>query len=575
MRRRARGERGAVLVITALMLTSLLGVAAILVDLGRVRANARVDQSVVDLAALAAGRKLGLNKPEDACRDAVTYLNANADLSSTINANAFCNQGGHQVASTTCHGGALAQARPSTTVDGATIALHYPVPDAEILDSRLGSGHVNDGTPCQRMRLQITTTAQTLFAGVIGTDTVGSTRSATVRPNPSRRGLTPALWLLDPQDCVALSVSGGSKLTLGATTPEVVPGIMSIDSDGSRCSSNQHTLSSTGAGSQLVGIPTADALIQLFALPDAATVCSAPACDPADVTGGRVSPQPVPLGDRSTRAPVDWVYNCKVSYPNFHGIPINGCPDAPGLPSHLDLLRTAVGTAGAPTVGGFQRWTSSYSCNPSGAVTVTGNWWVDCGTLQIGNGTDVRFSGGNVVFDGGLSMTGGSLRMNDANPVPTLPNACVAPSVTTPCLGNTSAGATLAYVRGGDWNITGGTIALSHTMLYLHAGYLKVAGGAPPTMHAPTEGPFAGLALWAETPSNKFQINGGAGVSLKGAFFAPEAAPFSLSGGGVWGQQNAQFITYQMAIGGGSVLAMAPDPDTSIQAPIRAGMLIR
>jgi len=63
------------------------------------------------------------------------------------------------------------------------------------------------------------------------------------------------------------------------------------------------------------------------------------------------------------------------------------------------------------------RTVTGHGCNPSGTTSVSGNWWVDCSAeLSIGNGTTVTFSGGNVVFDGGLSMTGGALNFNSPNP---------------------------------------------------------------------------------------------------------------------------------------------------------------
>lgn len=575
LRHRRGDERGSVLVLTALVMVVFLGMAAILVDLGNLRAASRVDQSIVDFAALAAGRKLGINQPAAACQDAITYLNANAGLTSAINASTFCSQGGNAIGSTTCSGGLLNQATPSTTVGRYTVSVHYPVPAEEIRDPNFGGGPgINDGLLCQRMRVIVTTEDKTLFGAVFGKASLSTTRSATVRPNPVRRGLTPALWLLDPVGCTPLSVSGGSQLTLGAVTPDVIAGVMSVDSDGSACASNQVTVSASGAGTLLTAVPSQLGTIQLYALPDAATVCSAPACDPADVSGGRLVPQPVKASERATRALVDWVYNCKATYPDYHGIAIAPCPSAPTTPAYVDLLRVAIGTAGVPS-GSFQRWTTAYPCNPSTTIVATGNWWVDCSTFSIGNGSDVAFSGGNVVFDGGLNMTGGSLTFNNTNPNSTLPGICAAPMVTTPCTASSSDGATFAYVRSGDWNVTGGIVDLQHTFLYLHTGYLKIAGGAPPRLRAPIEGPFAGLGLWAETASNKFQINGGAGVTLSGAFFTPEAAPFSLGGGGVWGQQNAQFISYRMTISGGSILSMAPDPTTGVQAPIRAGVLIR
>jgi hypothetical protein len=142
-----------------------------------------------------------------------------------------------------------------------------------------------------------------------------------------------------------------------------------------------------------------------------------------------------------------------------------------------------------------------------------------------------------------------------------------------PCTATSSADAAFVYVRKGDWNVTGGMIDVRHTMVHLVDGYLKVASAAP-SWSAPNVGPFASLSLWTEKASNKFQINGGAGVSLNGIFFTPEAAPMSLSGGGDWGQLHAQFVSYQLAVSGGAVLTMAPDP-RSVALPPSDRQLIR
>ena len=237
-------------------------------------------------------------------------------------------------------------------------------------------------------------------------------------------------------------------------------------------------------------------------------------------------------------------------------------------------MRTAIGTSGNPSAASYQRWTTSHSCNPSGTVTETGNWWIDCnGGLSIGNGTTLTFSGGNVVMDKGLSMTGGVFNVNTNNIVDDLPNTCLAPSVVTPCITSHSEDASFVYVRDGNWDITGGVLNLHRTSVIQQNGYLKVAS-ATPNWTAPTEGPFAQLSLWSEKSSNKFQINGGTGISLEGIFFTPEADPLSLSGGGDWGQLSAQFISYRVAVSGGGTLTMAPN-ESMISLPPTTNMLIR
>src|SRR5262249_28348480 len=149
------------------------------------------------------------------------------------------------------------------------------------------------------------------------------------------------------------------------------------------------------------------------------------ACDPTDVSSNRLLPQPVPVSQRATRARVDDVFNCHNPYPaataTYHGVTLVPACNSTTTPPYIDNLKTAIGSNGLPAVNNgvgtaYQSWKASYSCNPSGTISVSGNWVVDCnGGLSIGNGTNVEFKNGNVVFDGGFSMTGGSLKFNTNN----------------------------------------------------------------------------------------------------------------------------------------------------------------
>lgn len=566
-------ERGAITVISAFLLTSLLGVAALVMDGGLLRINSRRLQSAVDLAAVAGGHDLGGAEPLIACQKVMSYLSSNLADMPAIDATAFCTQNGNDVSRTICKSDVFpAQAAPTITVGSYRVSLHFPVPDSEITDRKRTGAGLNDGTPCERMTVVVSSTQNTFFATVLNVKTLSTQRSATVRGYIGTQADVPALWLLDPYGCVSLSVSGGSKLSVGSS---VNPGIVVVDSDGSACNSNQVTVSSTGAGTVLDALPHTGTVVGrtlLRALSTSATVCSAPACDSADVSGGRMTPQPKGNSQRVSRSPVDWRYNCKSTYPSYHGITIPSCPKTTA--PYLDNLISAV-TAANPDTSGFRRWSSVYSCNPTGSVTAAGNWWIDCPSgLSVGNGTNVVFTGGNIVFDQGLKMTGGTLTVNNANPQPSLSSECLSPSDFTACLPASSASSAFIYVKNGNWDVTGGQITIKNTFVYLASGYMKIAGGAPPVWSAPTEGPFAGISFWSELSSNQFQINGGAGVNLGGVFFIPEAKPFSLSGNGDWGQQHAQFITYQLAISGGSTATIVPDP-SAVAIPPKLAFLIR
>ena len=142
----------------------------------------------------------------------------------------------------------------------------------------------------------------------------------TVRTATTQLVRTPALWLLDPTGCVGLDVGGGAQVSVGTDTTLTVPGVpgvVMLDSDGSRCTRNASSVSVDGAGSgvhALDGVGTG--FVGLFAPSPGAISCVGRDCNPSGVTDGRLLPQPTPTGERSTRAAVDWRYNCKSSYPS-------------------------------------------------------------------------------------------------------------------------------------------------------------------------------------------------------------------------------------------------------------------
>jgi len=370
-------ERGVTMVLFALMLIVMLGLAAIVVDEGQARASRRDAQSISDMAALGAGESLSNGSPSLACQDAIKYVNSNVNLS--ITASSFCAQSGNNVALTTCSaGGTLAQAKPTTTVGKYTITVVYPVLTSDISDSHFSGGAgINDGSACERMGVKVAINNQAVFGKVLGNSAIQTSRMAVVKVATGDQGETPSLWLLDPFNCTSLAASGGSHITVGDTTASpVIPGLITIDSDGTGCSGGQTTISSS-TSSVISAVPTSGGSagkISLYALPSSATSCTGHACDPANVSAGALAPQPKSSDSRATRAPVDWKYNCKTGYPSYHGISIADCTDTATTSPYIDNLSTAIGTSGLPS--GYQRWTTTgHSCNvASGTTTVSGNW---------------------------------------------------------------------------------------------------------------------------------------------------------------------------------------------------------
>ena len=548
----------------------------------------RGEQLAVDFAALAAARQLGVGDAIGGCQDAVTYINANVQrLSSPIDATSFCS-----TLSNTCTNASTVVA-PTADRGDVQVSIRYPVPSSEIQDPIWTGAGKNDGpSQCQRMRVILRVKDKPAFGGVLGSSGTWSSRTATVRPS-SATGSPPALWVLDPTGCVPLKVDGGSQVTVGTPTAQ---GVITVDSKGTTCSGSSTTVSASGSGTRLTatGPVATPGIINLASLPWGATACAIPACDPADVAGSRLDPQPQ-HGEAASRAYVDWRWNCKAGYPAFHGVNIFDCPNTPAKGGtaypYIDNLKTAMGTSGTPSTGS---WTTigpgGGQCSPNASITYpVGNYYVRCtkgnNGFVVNGGVTVTFLGGNILFEDNVTVSNtGTLRINTNNTTASLPSNCKPPIVQTPCIGNSSAQAAIVYFRGDtttQFQTSGtGTVELHNTFVYGGTGSVAFSGN-PPIWTAPIEGPFDALTYWTDMPASasnaersSFTITGGSGATLTGVFFTPEATPFKLAGGGNWGQQNAQFIAYQLTVTGGGILSMNPRAG-SVYPPVVIGYLIR
>jgi len=583
---RSQRDSGAVLVLVAVSLVTLLTLVALVVDLGFIRDERRSHQSAVDFAALSAGKALGADAGPDGqagCTAAVQYLRANVDdLPGT--AAVSC-----AALPANCSGASS----PVTVSDGGTagkyqIEITYPVSDVSIADARTGTRGY-DGDPCERIMVRLTSSVDAFFASVLGEDTLEIDTQAVVRQVEADKRRMPSFWLLEPFECGALEVGGGSVVQSGSATRA---GVILLDSDGSQCTGQSKTLEVQGLGGGAATTIVAKSAgseagaINLVALgPGETCFTSATACNDGDiapdeqtaVNSGGIYPAPDPRPKRATRAPVDHKYNCKSSYSAYLTIPIEGCTS--GSQPHIDNLIFAVGSSGTPT--GWNTWTGAgYKCAEKNAsLVLSGNWHIDCpgsngaNTFTVSNGSSIAFEGGNVVFDGQIKQTGGTLEFNSANPTASLNPTCQLTVVS--CVSESSAKAAWVYQRSGDLSLTGGDITATNTMFYQATGYFEITGGTPPNWTAPTEGPFKGLAIWSEANSSRYKIAGGASMILKGTFFTPYADPMTISGGSPVTPIEAQFISRKLVVNGGANLDLTPDPTTGLFLPPDPPLLIR
>ena len=121
-----RTDDGSVLVLAMMAMTTVLLLAALVLDVGVLKISAREAQSTADLSALAGGLNLGAGDSVHACTDIVNYLNTNTPDMSPINATGFCAQPGNDVSATVCDPPNTATQAAPTIISGRyTVTIHH------------------------------------------------------------------------------------------------------------------------------------------------------------------------------------------------------------------------------------------------------------------------------------------------------------------------------------------------------------------------------------------------------------------------------------------------------------------
>ncbi len=593
MRRRRPNEGGAVIALIAASLLVLIAMAAIVVDLGNTRTDRRTLSSSADFSVLAAGATMGDRYASIACRDAVEYLAMNipqfahgADPCDGLPT--VCVNPAPPTTPTPIANGALPTSvtKPTDVMIEAgeyRATIRYPVSDADIYDPTIPYPSTRDGSPCERMRITLSHRNRTVFGQLLGIDSLTPAASATVRVTPKTSQTVPSLWLLDPYGCPALSVSGGARITVGTDT---IPGVISLDTDTSLCGSSVALYSDNNSSIQALPQGSSEnGLINLYSMQPSSATCGVRDCEQAKIGPypKQIWPQPTPQLRRATRAPVDHRFNCKAGYPMYLGsVIIRDCKFASTSQPYIDALRALSGITTPNTglyvagtmPGGFTSYTSlGGSCNVKGNMTITGNTWINCpGGMKITGGNSITIVG-NVIMDGDLAVnSGGAFRVLPVGTSP-LPTECQNRVNGTCAMQSTgNAGYLLQRTAGVGMDI-GGNLELRHTVVVQNGGCVKFGSGAPPRWTAPTEGPFAGLALWSEGCAGS-SLSSGGDLSIAGTFFTPDAT-FKIAGNGDGSQQDAQFIAYRLEAMGSGTLKLAPNPSTSITLDVPRAVLIR
>lgn len=495
-------------------------------------------------------------------------------------------------------------------------------------DSAEYAGDLGDG-PCDNLAVLLQEREGARFGGVAGASGYETTMRSVGRLVQGEEGDTvAALVLLEPYDCQVLTTGGTGNTTVHILGNGRSPGVIHADSLGSGTGCNKPIFSVDGdvdapriatfraeeedpeTGAVASGLISSRSLTDDPAARPANTspgidrVCAQLDDDDCRGSGGGDGPRPRGLvgrtrvDERYREAVLDrqrrafeffaddggWTvddaeaagyatFDCGSAGPEFtdEKVFLHDCPN-PGFPATGKTFASSVREVvirGKFQLGGEVRFEG-----PT-AVFVEGD--TNGSSIAIGNENAVRVNDGDaadcaarrnaapyakaafVLWNGSIQVNGGLLRMCqtallllDGSSV-----SCPVPSQdgSWPPTDNMCGG----YVGG-----TGGTIDWT----------------APNVKNDPDDPPgpadhwaFEDLALWSET-SSSWRVAGNGGLHLAGIFFTPNANPFTLRGGGSIDLEDAQFITRKLAVGGGGVLGMKPEPHNSVLIPVLGGFAL-
>lgn len=684
--RRSAGERGATLILFALLLIALFTIVALVVDLGLVRQNRQADKSAADFAVAAGIRNMdnGAGAVQSwkgicAARD---YLLANSDELAGMTEVYVDGLGGQVVdglgnpvsapcaspPATTCDDSPSPNAtwgRLTGTADGGrirvTIQSGYDLTASSFAeDAGAYDGDDGDG-PCDHLAVIIEERESAYFGGVAGASGYDTTIRSVARADRGDPEIVAALILLERNDCRALEVSGsGAYVVVSGAGPN--PGAIHSDSLGNGDNCNDKIFSVNGSvpppriTSEKALTPGVNGKVATGQI-SAVALTSAAGADPTKASDGvdRVCAQKDvgDCGNPSTglgpegrdlvgRVVADERYlqpiqNLRSRATSRFAITNSAQAIAAGYtpylcgaagPFEVDLVVAPLGKGvwincpvGSKTFDGKDK---VFGASLDGKeIIIRGNLTIS------GSGNTLRFNSPSGVYVSGASANAVSMGSNDflVNDGGVVDGSLSPPSPGTPTVNgfvcddrhvDDSSARTEFVVGKGRIAATGGTLRLCQTTVYLMddsggtgcplpstvttpgldpyandcQGNVSAGGGAKidwtapnqDDVNAPEDSPIPNLleqledlALWSETSGkggSAWGVGGSGGLSLGGIFVAPNADPFTITGGGSIDILDAQFVTRKLVAAGTGYLRMAPRPQNALKVPPLSGFAL-
>jgi hypothetical protein len=227
------------MVLVAMTLALLIGAGALAIDIGAIWLDRSADQKITDSAAAAGALAAAETGGAEACRAAFAYVVVNSDDISSLD-DSQC---------ATFFAGACNAANPPLSVDSGRyrVTFTYPVLDGDNLMTSgiVGAGtqalDAGDGSPCERVGVEMTATRNSIFAQLMGFEQGRTTVHTVAITAPAENDPPINLLVLDRTGCRTLATEGGGGVRVDAVIAVdddgnptgLTHGIAAADSDGS------------------------------------------------------------------------------------------------------------------------------------------------------------------------------------------------------------------------------------------------------------------------------------------------------------------------------------------------------
>jgi hypothetical protein len=576
------GERGAFLVLYVILVVAIFTMAAIAVDLASLRQDRRGDRAAADAGVAAGALSLseGAGGPLAGCIAAWNGAVRNLGMAVPgpgLSTNP-CQAAGSPITSTTTCLSTDAARTVSATVNGYTVTITTPVPDANtLLNAETAGGDTTqavntnyDGSQCDRIAVTIAYTRASFFGNIVNSKNNSTTVHSVARAltGPGIGKPIPALVALNPHACQTINAGTG---LIEAKNNGTKPALIQADSDASGCNNSSHVLEVQGSGVHIkadpgTGTPGTPGLLDYYAINKPAQ--SYDSSRPTDYVGALTQ-----LTKQITRGPIDEAVHCSAVAPT------NSSYCLPTADPYLTQVLPYA--ASAPPIP-FQTFPGlGQSCGTPPSSFSKGNWLVNCPTgFTVGG--PVNFGGGIIVVTGAVNIvSGGDLRVNDAAGT----TQSSGPAAGLPTLDDSTVNTLLVVrgVAGVTMQSSASSMHLGQTLIYTPFGGASLQGGPTISWSSYQGTGLSGLLYWTESSTTTsgacgtvtcISFGGGPNFVSDGIVLIPNGR-LSIQGSGTLNATNVQFWADNVETQGAAQFILQPDPNQSFKSSGAITHLIR